>query len=79
MRDPGRLSCPGGPHRVLLSINPPFSLNLLNLKENRYQTQKEITFWMEKLIINLAEELSFREIARMNLGSIKNADILTSS
>ena len=32
---------------------------------------------MEKLIINLAEELSFREIARMNLGSIKNADILT--
>ena len=41
--------------------------------------QKEITFWMEKLIINLAEELSFREIARMNLGSIKNADILTSS
>ena len=79
MRDPGRLSCPGGSHRVLLSINPPFSLNLLNLKENRYQTQKEITFWMEKLIINLAEELSFREIALMNLGSIKNADILTSS
>ena len=33
---------------------------LLNLRENRYGTRKGIKFWIERLIINLAEELSFR-------------------
>ena len=38
---------PRGPHRVLLSFNPPFSLILLNLEENKCWSKKGITFWIE--------------------------------
>ena len=41
----------------------PFSLILLNPKRNRDRTRKGIKFWMEKLIINLAEKLSFRGLS----------------
>ena len=50
----------GGPHRILLGVNPRFSLILLNLEGNRGGTRKGIKFWIERLIINSAEELSFR-------------------
>ena len=45
----------GSPQRVLLGYNPLLSLLLFNLG-----TRKGIKFWMERLIINLAEELGFR-------------------
>ena len=46
--------------RVLLGFNPPFALILLNPEGNRCQTRKGIKFGIERLIINSAEELSFR-------------------
>ena len=55
-----RILCPGGPHRVLLSFNPPFSLISLNLEGNKCWTRKGIPFWIEKLIVNSAEGLGFR-------------------
>ena len=48
------LECPLG---VLLV---PFSLLLFNPKVNKGEKRKEIKFWIESLIINLARELSFR-------------------
>ena len=51
---------PGGPHSVLLSFSPPFSLLLLNPEGNRSGTRKEIKFWIERLIINSAGKPSFR-------------------
>ena len=61
-RNPGTQKgfCAQEPHRVLLSYKPPFSLVLLSLEENRCWTRKGILFWIEVLIINLAEELGFR-------------------
>ena len=55
MKDMERLLYLGGPHRGL-------SLILLNLRENRYGTRKGIKFWIERLIVHLAEELSFRGV-----------------
>ena len=55
-----RLLYLGGPHRVLLGFNPPFSFMLLNIEGNRCRTRKGIRFWIERSTINLAEELSFR-------------------
>lgn len=52
---------PGGLCRVLLSFSAPFSLILLNLERNRFSTRKEIKFWIDILIINSGEELSFTE------------------
>ena len=49
----------GGSYRVLLSFRFPFSLLLLNLG-NRCWTRKRLTFQIERLIINLTEEISFR-------------------
>ena len=46
---------------VLLSLNPPFSLILLNPEGDRSGTRKGIKFWVQRLIINLAGELSFKE------------------
>ena len=43
-----------------LVSTPPFSLILLNLEGNRCWTKKGITFWEERLIITLAEELGFK-------------------
>ena len=63
MGDTNRLLYPGMLHRVLLSFNPLFSLTLLNPEGNRGRTRKGIKFWMEKLIINLAEKLSFRALS----------------
>ena len=54
------LSYLGGPRRILLGFNAPFSLILLNPEGNRGGTRKGIKFWIERLIINLAGELSFR-------------------
>ena len=39
---------------------PHFSLTLFNPEGNRGKTRKGIKFWIEKLIINSSEELSFR-------------------
>ena len=60
MGDVERLLYLGGALRVLLGFNHPFSLIVLNLEENRHWTRKGIMFWVEKLIIKLAEELGFR-------------------
>ena len=51
---------PRGPCRVLLSVSAPFSLMLLNAEGNRCGTRKGIKFWLERLIVNSAEELGFR-------------------
>ena len=51
---------PGGPHRVLLGFNCPFSLIFLNPEGNRCKTRKAIKYWIERLIINLAGRLDFR-------------------
>ena len=48
----------GGPCRVLLGFSPPFSLIPLNLEGNRGMTRMGIKFWIERLIINSAGELS---------------------
>ena len=52
---------PGGPHRALLSFNPPFPLTRLNLEGNKDITRKGMKFWIKRLIINSAEELGFRK------------------
>ena len=41
---------------------PPFSLILLNLEGNRFRKRKGVKLWIERLIKNSAEELSFRGI-----------------
>lgn len=51
----------GGPHSVLLGFNPPLSLILFNLGGNKGITRKGIKILIEMLILNLAEELGFRE------------------
>nr|XP_031295795.1 uncharacterized protein LOC116149003 [Camelus dromedarius] len=51
----------GGPHGVLLGFSPLLSLTLLCLEEHRYGTRQGIMFRMERLGINLAEELDLRE------------------
>ena len=50
-----RLLYLGGPHRLLLGFNPPFSLMFLNLEGNRCRTSKGIRFWIERSTINLEE------------------------
>lgn len=50
-------------HRILFGVNPHplfFFFILLNLEWNRCWTSWGIMFWIEWLIINSAEELSFR-------------------
>lgn len=42
---------PGRPCRVLLSFDPPFSLLR---SRNRHRTGKRITFWIERLTLNLS-------------------------
>ena len=59
------------PHRVLLAFNFPLSLIFLNLEENTCWTRKRIQFWIEKLIINSAEELSSRGTQFHSLISIQ--------
>jgi len=44
-----------------ICFNTPFSLIFLNLEGNKFGTRKRRQFWAETLIINPAEELSFRE------------------
>ena len=51
----------GGPHKVLLSFNPPFSLILLSLEANRFPTRKGRLYGIE-VNHNLLEELSFSRI-----------------
>ena len=46
-------------HGALLNFYPLFSLIFVNLEGNRNETRKAIMFWIEKLIINSAEELTF--------------------
>ena len=53
--------------QILLSFNP-LSLILLNLEGNTCWTRKGIAFWIEKLTINLAEELCFRGTWVRSLG-----------
>ena len=55
---------PGRPRRVLLSFSLPFSLNP---EGDRGRTEKGIKFWTQRLIINLAGELSFRGTWFQNL------------
>ena len=53
---------PGGacvPGKALLGFSPHFSLILLNPEGNRDGMRRRIKFWIERLIINLARELSF--------------------
>ena len=62
--DMGEGSVLGRPHSVPLGYNSPFSLILLHLEEKRCWTRRGVTFWgimfwIERLIINSAEELSF--------------------
>lgn len=49
------------PHEGPIQINSPFSLLPLNLDGNRCGKRKGIKNWIEMLIINSAEELSFQE------------------
>lgn len=58
MGDAEGLLCLGGPLRILIGFSP-FSLILFNPEGNRGRRRKEIKFWIERLIINLAEELVF--------------------
>ena len=51
----------GGPHSVLLGLNTSLSLILFNLGGNKGITRKGIKILIEMLILNLAEELGFRE------------------
>ena len=44
------------PHRVLFSFGPH---TRSNPEWNRYSMRKGIKFWIERLIINSAEELGF--------------------
>ena len=60
MEDMEKLLYAGRPCRVLLSFNPPFPLILLHLEENMCKTRKGIKSWIERLIVNLVEELGFR-------------------
>ena len=39
---------PGRPCRVLLGLNPPFSLILFHPEGNRGRTRKGIKFWIER-------------------------------
>lgn len=50
---------PGRPLRVLLGFSFLFSLILLDPKVSRDGARKGIRFWIERLIINLAGDLSF--------------------
>lgn len=53
----------GGPFEVLLGFSPPFSLTLLNPDRNRDQMGKRNkVFWIERFIMNLAGEFSFRGV-----------------
>ena len=51
---------PRGPRRVLLGFIAHFSLILVNPQRIRGRTRKGRKFWVEKLIINSAEDLDFR-------------------
>ena len=51
----------GRPRRVLLSFSLPFSLIVLNAEGDRDGTRKGIKLWTERLIINSAWELGFRD------------------
>ena len=51
---------PGGPCSVPLAYNSPFSLIQLTPEGNKGRIRKGTKFWIEGLIINSAEELSFR-------------------
>ena len=50
----------GRPLRVLLSYNSPLFFDIPVLSGNRYRKGKGIKFWIERLIINSAEELGFK-------------------
>ena len=50
----------GRPHRVLLSYSFPLFFDIPVLRGNRYRKGKEIKFWIERLVINSAEELGFK-------------------
>lgn len=50
---------PRGPRRALLGLIAHFSLILINPQRTRGRTRKGMKFWVEKLIINLAEDLDF--------------------
>ena len=75
-RNPGTQKgfCTQEPHSVRLSYNLPFSLILLNLEKNKHWTRKGILFWIETLIINSTEELSFSGTQFQS--SAKRQDIL---
>ena len=66
MGDTEVLLCPCVPQSPA-QFQPPF-FELLNLEGNRCWTRKGITFWIERLIINLAKELSFRGTWFRSLG-----------
>lgn len=51
---------PRGPRGVLLGFSAHFSLILINPERTRGRARKGIKFWVEKLIINSAEDLDFR-------------------
>ena len=61
----------GGSHRVLLTFDFPFSVIFLNLEGNTCWTRKGIKFWIERIIVNSAEELSFRGTQFHSLISIQ--------
>lgn len=50
---------PRGPRWALLGLIAHFSLILINPQRTRGRTRKGMKFWVEKLIINLAEDLDF--------------------
>ena len=51
------------PHRVLRGFSLPFSLILFNSEGNRNRISRRVKFWIERLIINSAGELSFSGIS----------------
>ena len=57
----------GSLHGALLNFYPLFSLIFVNPEGNRNETRKEIMFWIEKLIINSAEELNFMRMISLLL------------
>ena len=54
-------------HQLVHGFYPLFSLIFVNPEGNRNETRKEIMFWIEKLIINSAEELNFMRMISLLL------------